>query len=148
MNTSATAIAVAPIIDALQPLINSAVATLVAGGVGIAIAAYNSWKYRASTIDAASQKIIADAAGNEAAKIVAGAFTSEFGEAKVDLDSPAIKAAVANIIGADAANLKAALVATGATPDRISSLVLGAVGAAQIKIVGGPAPGARAAHTA
>ena len=117
-------------------------------GVGIAIAADNSWKYRASTIDAASQKIIADAAGNEAAKIVAGAFTSEFGEAKVDLDSPAIKAAVANIIGADAANLKAALVATGATPDRIASLVLGAVGAAQIKIVGGPAPGARAAHTA
>ncbi len=84
-----------------------------------------------------TEKIIATAAGNEAAKIVAGAITSEFGEAKFDLNSPVIKGAAASIIGADAANLKAALVATGATPDRVASLVLGAIGAAQIKIVGG-----------
>ena len=142
MADSATAIAVAPILDALQPLIAAAVSTAVAGVIGIAASTYNSWKYRASTVDAANEKIIADAAGNEAAKIVAGAITSEFGEAKVDLNSPMIKAAAANIIGADAANLKAALVAAGATPDRIASLVLGAVGAAQVKIVGGSAPSA------
>ena len=127
----------APILDALQPLVTAAVSTAVAGVVGIAVAAYNSWKYRASTVDAANERIIATAAGNEAAKIVAGAITSEFGEAKFDLNSPVIKGAAASIIGADAANLKAALVATGATPDRVASLVLGAIGAAQIKIVGG-----------
>lgn len=137
MTDSATAIAVAPILDALLPLIAAGVSTAVAGVIGIAVSAYNSSRGRASTVDAANEKIIADAAGNEAAKIVAGAITSEFGEAKIDLNSPMIKAAAANILGADAANLKKALVATGATPDRLASLVLGAVGAAQIKIVGG-----------
>jgi hypothetical protein len=139
MTDSATAIVAAPILDALQPLVTAAVSAAVAGVVGIAVAAYNSWKYRASSIDAAHEKAIADAASNEAAKIVAGAVTAEFGNLKIDLNSPAINAAAANIIGADAANLKAALVATGATPGRVASLVLGAVGAAQIKIVGGSA---------
>ena len=53
MSAPDTAIAVAPILDALQPLVTAAVSTAVAGVVGIAIALYNSWKWRGSTIDAA-----------------------------------------------------------------------------------------------
>ena len=137
MSAPDTAIAVAPILDALQPLVTAAVSTAVAGIVGIAIALYNSWKWRGSTIDAAHEAAYASAIGAEAAKIVAGAVTTEFGNAKVDLNSPAITASVNNVLGSNAANVKAALVALGVTPDVVASDVLAEVGKAQIKIVGG-----------
>ncbi len=137
MADTATAIAVAPIVDALQPLVTAAVSTAVAGVVGIGVSLYNNWKWRASTVSAAQEKAIADAAGNEAARIVAGAVTTEFGNAKVTINSPVITAAANNILGTNAANLKAALAATDATLEAISSLVLAKVGEAQLKIVGG-----------
>ncbi len=137
MSASDTAIAVAPILDALQPLVTAAVSAAVAGIVGIAVALYNSWKWRASTIDAAHDAVYAKAVGAEAAKIVAGAITTEFGNAQVNLNSPVITAAVNNVLGSKAANVQAALVAVGATPDAIASDVLAEVGKAQARIVGG-----------
>ena len=48
-----------------------------------------------------------------------------------------ITASVNNVLGSNAANVKAALVALGVTPDVVASDVLAEVGKAQIKIVGG-----------
>lgn len=137
MTDTANAIALAPIVAALQPLVATAVATLVSGIVGIAIMAYNSWAWRGSTIDAAHAKLIEDAAYNEAAKIVAGADTTVFGNAKITVSSPVVLAAANNILGANAENVKAALAATGATPELVASLVTGAIGELQAKIVAG-----------
>lgn len=137
MTPTDTAIAVAPIVAALQPLVTAAVSTAVAGGVGIAVALYNSWKWRGTTIDAAHQAAYANAIGNEAAKIVAGAVTTEFGNVKVDVGSSVIAAAVDNVTGSDAKNIKDALVRLGITPDVIASDVLAEVGKAQIRIVSG-----------
>ena len=139
MTDTSTAIAVAPIVEALQPLVTAAVSAAVAGIIGGAIALYNSWKWKGAAIDAAHAKVIEDAAANEASKIVAGADTATFGNMKIDVGSPVVKLAVDNIVGANSANLKAALAATGATPDRVASLVTGAIGKLQAQIVGGAA---------
>ena len=137
MTDSSTAIAVAPIVAALQPLVISAVSAAVAGIVGIGVSVYNSWKWRGSTIDAAHTKLIQDAAANEAAKIVAGADTAVFGNARITVASPAVLAAADAILGANDKNLKSALDATGVTEDLVASLVTGELGKLQAKIVGG-----------
>jgi hypothetical protein len=147
MSAPDTAIAVAPILDALQPLVTAAVSAFVAGIIGIVITLYNNWRWKGSQISSAQAKTIEDAASNEAAKIVAGADTAVFGNAKLSVSSPVVVAAANNILGANAANLKGALVATGATQDLVASLVTGEIGRLQARIVGG-APAVAAATPA
>ena len=137
MTEQATIIGVASIANAFAPLVAAFVYSAVFGTVGVLIALYNQWRYRASTISADQAQVIKDAAANEAAKIVAGASTAFFGNAKITVTNPLVAEAAQNILGADSANLKAALEATGATPGLVASLVTGEIGKLQARIVAG-----------
>jgi len=147
MSDATPVIQAQPIVEALQPLITTAVGALVAAIVGIILSAYNQWKARTLNESAAEQakdeanrKLIMEAAENEAKKLVGASVTGEFANKVFTLGSPEITQAANTIIGADAKNLKTAIAASGMTQDRMESLVLGAVGDLQVRMSGPTVP--------
>lgn len=133
MTDVSSTIDLAPVIAALSPLVTAAVVAAVGAIVSIILNAFSRWKIAALQLDDSQRQLIAAAASNEAGKIAAGMLTNDFAQAKITIDNPAVVQAANAILGADAANLKAALKATGATPSLVASLVTGAIGELQAK---------------
>ena len=133
-----TAIAVAPLIDAVAPYIVAALGAAVTGFIGLAATAFTRWT--GVKIDAAYLALVKAAAVNEAQKALANADAS-FATAQINVGSPIVKDAVSAILGSGDRNLTAALAATGATPGLVASFVAGAIGELQAKILSvSPAP--------
>ena len=132
MTDTTTAIAVAPLIDALQPYIVAALGAAITGFIGLAATAFTRWT--GIKIDAAYLASVKAAAVNEAQKAVASADAS-IATAQINVKSPIVKYAVETILGANDRNLQDALAATGASPGLVASLVAGAIGELQAKMV-------------
>lgn len=132
MSDSATTIALGPaIIEAVQPLVLAAVGAIALAIVKLVLSWWSDWTGQKIVLSQADSALIAAAASNEAGKIAARLDTAVFANMKIDTRSELVAAAVNSIVGADAANLKAALARAGVTKELVASLVAGEVGKLQ-----------------
>ena len=128
MTDTATAVAAAPLINALQPYIVAAVGAVVTYLTAQAVATFTRWT--GAKIDAGYATAIEAAAANEAGKLVAGAV-GNLASAQINVGSPGVASAANAIVGASSPLLKKAVLATGLTPELAASLVVGQIGRLQ-----------------
>lgn len=129
MSDPSSVISAAPIVSALQPYINAIVPVLVTGLVGFASGVFQRWT--GVRINAAYEAQIETAAATEAGKLVAGA-EGNLATASVPVGSPIVVAAVNRILASG--HMQSAIAATGATPDRVASIVAGEIGKLQARM--------------
>lgn len=138
MTDSATAVAAAPFIAALQPYLTAAATAIVGGAITLAAAAFHKWT--GVQVDAANLAAIRAAAQDEAGKMVAAA-EDNLASRKIDVDSGMVKEATDSV----ASRLPEVLKASGVTPDELDHLIAGALGQLQARMTVAPAPPAPAA---
>ena len=128
MTDTATAVAAAPLIAALQPYIVAAVGAVVTYLTAQAVASFSRWT--GAKVDATYATAIEAAAANEAGKLVAGAV-GNLATAQIDVRNPSVAYAANTIIAASNPLLKKAVAATGLTPELAASLIVGQIGRLQ-----------------
>jgi nitrogen fixation protein FixH len=124
MTDPATAIAAAPIVDALRPIISAVVTTIVGAAVTFAVALLTRWT--GVTVQSTYVDSIRQAAQTEAGVLIAEA-ADNLSSRSIPVASPAIVAAAARI----AAAMPEAMKAVGMTPDALQRLVAGEIGKLQ-----------------
>jgi nitrogen fixation protein FixH len=124
MTDSAPAIAAAPIVDALRPIISAVVTTIVGVAVTFAVALLTRWT--GVTLQSTYVDSIRQAAQTEAGVLIAEA-ADNLSSRSIPVASPAIVAAAARIT----ATMPEAMKAVGMTPDALQRLVAGEIGKLQ-----------------
>jgi hypothetical protein len=124
MTDSASAIAAAPIVEALRPMISAVVTAIVGVAVTFAVALLKRWT--GVTLRSAYVDSLRQAAQTEAGVLVAEA-ADNLSTRSISVTSPAIAAAAARI----AATMPEAVKAVRKTPQDLSRLVAGEVGKLQ-----------------
>jgi hypothetical protein len=124
MTDSSTAIAAAPFVVALQPILTAAATTIVGAAVTFAVALFA--KYTGVTLQASYVETLRGAAETEAGAAVAEAADNLAGRS-IPVDSPIVVAAAARI----GAGLPDFMKAAGVTPDDVARLVAGEIGKLQ-----------------
>lgn len=123
-DAASTAIAVGPIVEALQPLITAVVTTVVGALAGLALVTWNRWLGKKTTED--QKDAVRKAAATEAGVMVAEASDNLAGRS-INVASPAVAAAAARVI----AVAPAAIALSGITPDQVARIVAGEIGKLQ-----------------
>jgi hypothetical protein len=138
MANPSTSISLEPVISqVIVPILIPAFGALVLGIVQVGLSFWSKWTGQTLALSQADQALLMAAVENEAGKIAAKLDASVFANMKIDVGSPMIAEAASSIIGADGANLQAAMKRMGVTPSLVSSMVAGAVGRMQ---AAAPAP--------
>jgi hypothetical protein len=124
MSDPSTAVAIGPLVQALEPLVQTAVATAVGAVAIIALTTWNRWLGKKTTED--QKDAIRKAAATEAGVMVAEASDNLAGRS-ISVSNPAVAAAAAHVIAA----APLAVNATGVTSADVSRLVAGEIGKLQ-----------------
>lgn len=126
MTDTSTLVTAAPLVTVLQPYLTALVTALVPILMGLALNAFQKWT--GIKVDAGFRDQIEKAAANEAGKAVAAAGDNLAKEQITVKSGVAVDAAVKIM---NSPHLQEAINATGATPDRVASLVVGEIGKLQ-----------------
>ncbi len=138
MTDTATTIAAAPFVAAIQPYIVAIVGAVVTYLVAQVASAVTQWT--GARVDATYTAAIEAAAANEAGKLVAGAL-GNLATAQVTVGSPGVAAAANAIVTASSPVLAKAVSSTGLTPQLAASLIVGQIGRLQAAMTSAsPAP--------
>lgn len=124
---SNTAVALAPLIGALKPIVKAVLATLASGAVTIGVALLSRWT--GVTIQSAYVETLRQAAQTEAGVLVAEA-SDNLASKSIPVSSPLVAAAAAHI----EASLPDAMAAVGMTSDGLARLVAGEIGKLQAQV--------------
>ncbi len=122
--TTASAIAVGPIVETLRPIISAFATAMVGVAVTFGVALLKRWT--GVTLQSAYVNSLRQAAQTEAGVLVAEA-TDNLSSRSITVTSPAIAAAAARI----AAAMPEAVKAVGKTPEDLGRLVAGEIGKLQ-----------------
>jgi hypothetical protein len=121
MTDTASAIAAAPIIETLRPIISAVVTAIVGVAVTSGVALLKRWT--GMTLQAAYVDSLRQAAQTEAGVLIAEA-TDNLSSRSITVTSPAVAAAAARIAGA----MPEAVRAVAKTPEDLGRLVAGEIG--------------------
>ena len=127
MTDTATAVAAAPFVAALQPYLTAAATAIVGAAVTLAAGAIRKWtglKVSQANVDA-----IRAAAQDEAGKAVAAA-ADNLATVKIDVGSPVVTAAADAI----AARLPDLLKSSGVSPAALDHMIAGEIGRLQARM--------------
>ncbi|HZZ63819.1 MAG TPA: hypothetical protein VFE63_22090 [Roseiarcus sp.] len=124
MTDTATAVAAAPFVAALQPYLTAAATAFVGGAVTLAAGAIRKWT--GLRVSQANVDAIRAAAQDEAGKAVAAA-ADNLATAKIDVGSPIVSAAADAI----AARLPDVLKSSGVSPGDLDHIIAGEIGRLQ-----------------
>ena len=124
MTNSISAVAAAPVVDALRPIISTVVTTIAGLAVTFGVALLSRWT--GVTLQSTYVDSLRQAAQTEAGVLVAEA-ADNLSSRSIPVGSPAIAAAAARI----AAAMPGAMKAAGMTQDGLSRLVAGEIGKLQ-----------------
>jgi hypothetical protein len=133
MTDTASAIAAAPIIETLRPIISAVVTAIVGAAVTLGVALLKRWT--GVTLQSAYVDSLRQAAQTEAGVLIAEA-TDNLSCRSITVTSPAIAAAAARIAGA----MPEAVRAVGKTPEDLGRLVAGEIGKLQAYATAIPVP--------
>lgn len=134
MTDPSTAVAATPLVEALQPYVVAIVGALITAAGGILFAAL---KGVGVAVADAYQKQIEQACANEAGKLIAAA-ADNLAAKSITVGSPGIAAAANAIVAASSPVLAKAVTATGLTPERAASIILGQLGKLQAQMTSAP----------
>ena len=141
MSDSSTVISAAPAVNALAPLLQAVVATVVSGAVAFGVALFTRWT--GVTVEAAYAETLRKAAATEAGVLVAEA-ADNLSSRSIAVTSPAVAAAAARISAA----LPEAMNAVGMSPEALARLVAGEIGKLQAQATAISVPSAPGLSTA